>query len=185
VNSIGIQFTARHTRTDTNRRNADEQGDDDGDQERAALASGVLEQNGWIDSCITIEELQHVVVQWRFIGLAAAFVAISSAIARILGDFQKGASDVQEVAGSAAKTLKMPIPATEFIALIILEMTTVFGAYLLQILLGLATIIEVLRFQLIRIREVAAERARSCHASKSEQGRRYRLPCSDLEASRI
>ena len=124
----------------------------------------MLEQNGWIDSCITIEELQHVVVQWRFIGLAAAFVAISSAIARILGDFQKGASDVQEVAGSAAKTLKMPIPATEFIALIILEMTTVFGAYLLQILLGLATIIEVLRFQLIRIREVAAEREASALA---------------------
>lgn len=35
------------------------------------------------------------------------------------------------------------------------------GVYLLSILLGLATIIEVLRFQSIRIREVAAERSAS------------------------
>ena len=35
------------------------------------------------------------------------------------------------------------------------------GVYLLSILLGLATIIQVLRFQAIRIREVAAERAAS------------------------
>jgi len=147
----------------------------------------------------TIEALRHVVAGLMFIGFAAVFAAISFAIARILGEFRKGGGDVQEAAGSAVETLKMPITARAFITLMVMAMMAILGAvvlhfvfaadventaasletseqrflvleavrrigvgaYLLSILLGLATIIQVLRFQAIRIRELAAERGAS------------------------
>ena len=151
------------------------------------------------DDIVAIESLRHVVAGVMFIGFAAVFAGISFAIARILGEFRKGGGDVQEAAGVAVETLKMPITAKAFILLMMMAMMTILGAvvlhfvfaadventaasletseqrflvleavrrigvgaYLLSILLGLATIIQVLRFQAIRIREVAAKRGTS------------------------
>ena len=143
----------------------------------------------------TIESLRHVVAGLMFIGFAAVFAAISFAIARILGEFRKGGGDVQEAVGGSVETLKMPVTAKAFIAIMVMAMMTILvavilhfvfaanveateasladseqrflvlealrrvgvGMYLFSILLGLGTIIQVLRFQAIRIREVAAE----------------------------
>ena len=145
----------------------------------------------------TIETLRHVVAGLMFIGFAAVFAAISFAIARILGEFRKGGGDVQEAAGGAVETLKMPATAKLFIGIMVMAMMTILvavvlhfvfaadieateasladseerflvleavrrigvGLYLFSIMLGLGTIIQVLRFQSARIREVAAQRA--------------------------
>lgn len=148
------------------------------------------------DDIVAIESLRHLVAGLMFLGFAAVFAAISFSIARILGEFRKGGGDVQEAAGVQVETLKVPLTAKAFIALMMMAMMTILGAvvlhfifaadiektaasietseqrflvleavrrigvgvYLLSILLGLATLIQVLRFQSIRIREVAAQR---------------------------
>jgi hypothetical protein len=56
------------------------------------------------------------------IGFAAVFAAISFAIARILGAFRKGGGDVQEAAGTEVRTLKMPLTAKLFIAVMAMGM---------------------------------------------------------------
>jgi hypothetical protein len=144
----------------------------------------------------TIEALRHVIAGVMFIGFAAVFAAISFAIARILGEFRKGGGDVQEAAGGGVETLKMPLTAKLFIAIMVVAMMTILiasilhfvfaadveaaeasiadseqrflvleavrrigvGMYLFSILLGLGTIIQVLRFQSVRIRELATAR---------------------------
>ena len=133
---------------------------------------------------------------FMFVGFATVFAAISFAIARILGVFRAGGGQVQETAGRTVKTLKMPLTAKAFIALMVMAMMAIllpviphFGiglailagndtalansavwfdwlegvrrvgtaTYLLAIALGLASIIEVLRFQAQRIRELPSE----------------------------
>jgi hypothetical protein len=70
----------------------------------------------------TIEELRHVSAGFMAIGFAAVFAAISFAIARILGAFRKGGGDVQEAAGTTVQTLKMPLTAKLFIAVMAMAM---------------------------------------------------------------
>jgi len=133
---------------------------------------------------------------FMFLGFASVFAAISFAIARILGVFRVGGGQVQETAGRTVKTLKMPLTAKVFIALMVMAMMAIllpvmahFGiglailggnetalanspawfdwlegarrvgtaTYLLAIAFGLVSIIEVLRFQALRIRELPTE----------------------------
>ncbi len=137
-----------------------------------------------------IAALQHITAGFMFLGFASVFASISFAIARILGEFRSGGGDVQEAAGRGVETLKMPVTAKAFIAIMVMAMMTILVAvmlhwifafdtsnleladqrfvvlegvrrlgivaYLFSILLGLATIIQVLRFQAVRLREVAA-----------------------------
>lgn len=137
-----------------------------------------------------IAALQHITAGFMFLGFSSVFASISFAIARILGEFRSGGGDVQEAAGRGVETLKMPVTAKAFIAIMVMAMMTILVAvmlhwifafdtsnleladqrfvvlegvrrlgivaYLFSILLGLATIIQVLRFQAVRLREVAA-----------------------------
>lgn len=73
-------------------------------------------------SAETIEELRHVSAGFMAIGFASVFAAISFAIARILGAFRKGGGDVQEAAGTEVQTLKMPLTAKLFIAVMAMAM---------------------------------------------------------------
>ncbi len=167
----------------------------------AALIVGIVRANKISDgeAADTIAALQHVQAGLMFIGFAAVFAGISFAIARILGQFRKGGGDVQEAAGRTVATLKMPLTAKAFLAIMMMAMMTillavvlhfVFAAdidnnaaslkqaedrfvvleairrigvamYLFAITLGLATIIRVLRFQAVRIRELPGEVPRS------------------------
>ncbi|HDL41694.1 MAG TPA: hypothetical protein ENG98_01605 [Actinobacteria bacterium] len=138
-----------------------------------------------------IARLGHIATGINFIGFASVFAAISFAIARILGEFRTGGSDVQIATGGFAKTLKMPAEAKGFILLMAMAMMIILAGviahfivaaqvggnialedselwairleavrrlgvaiYLLSILLGLATIVRVLKFQSLRIREL-------------------------------
>ena len=132
-----------------------------------------------------------------FVGFASVFAAISFAIARILGVFRTGGGTVQEAAGTAVQTLRMPSTAKAFLALMMMAMMALVAAvighvivgiglasgdlalaigeqwaiwlegvrrvgvatYLLAISLGLATIVVVLRFQTVRLRELPTETA--------------------------
>ncbi|MEE9416531.1 MAG: hypothetical protein V3V01_14700 [Acidimicrobiales bacterium] len=141
-----------------------------------------------------LQTLSHLVPAFMFIGFLGVFSSITFAVARILGAFRKGGGEVQETAGSAVQTLKMPGTAKLMLGLMMMGMmvmaagiiTNFIGAgfgtsaadlidsasygaagsglrrmgvalYLTGITFGLATIIEVLRFQAIRIREVAEQ----------------------------
>jgi len=142
----------------------------------------------------TLQDLGHLIPAFMFIGFLGVFASISFAIARILGAFRKGGSEVQNVAGSPVQTLTMPPTAKAMLGFMMMGMMVMaagivvnfigagsydgstaadiidsasLGAlgsglrrmgvalYLTGIALGLGTIIEVLRFQAIRIREVA------------------------------
>jgi hypothetical protein len=167
----------------------------------AALAVGAVRADKISDGAApdTIAALQHVDAGLMFIGFAAVFAAISFAIARILGQFRAGGGDVQEAAGRAVQTLRMPLTAKAFLALMMTAMMTILAAvvlhfvfaagventvasltqaedrfvvleavrrigvaiYLFALTLGLATIVQVLRFQTVRIRELPAEPVRS------------------------
>lgn len=142
-----------------------------------------------------LQTLGHLVPGFMFVGFLGVFAAITFAIARILGEFRKGGSEVQESAGAPVQTLKMPATAKAMLGFMMMGMmvmaagiATNFVAagvfdgtnpadlidsaqagaaasglrrlgvvtYLTGIAFGLATIIEVLRFQATRIRDVAA-----------------------------
>jgi uncharacterized membrane protein len=143
----------------------------------------------------TILALRDVGSGFMAIGFASVFGAISFAIARILGQFRAGGGRVQEAAGRRVETLRMPLTAKLFIALMAMAMMTLIGEavlhfafaadisntesslslaeerftvldgirkvgvamYLAAISLGLASIIQVLRFQSIRVRELPDE----------------------------
>jgi len=132
-----------------------------------------------------------------FLGFATVFGAVSLAIARILGVLRRGGGAVQEAAGRAVLTLRMPVTAKLFLGLMAMAMMTLLAAvaahvflgvtalgadkatlasiqswsefleglrrfavstYPLAIALGLATIVRVLHFQAVRIRELPGER---------------------------
>ncbi len=140
----------------------------------------------------TIEQLRHFVTGTLFLGFTGIFAAISFAIARILGVFRVGGSQVQDDVTTDVHTLKMPVTAKAFVMLMMMGMMGVavgsvaniiagvsfteaadlvdsqqwyvFSAglrrvgvalYLTGITLGLVTIINVIRFQTMRIRELA------------------------------
>lgn len=142
----------------------------------------------------TIETLRHLITGTLFIGFTAILAAISFAIARILGVFRVGGSQVQSDVGDDVETLHMPPSGKAFIALMMMGMMAVgFGAivnvvvgltvpslaeadlvtsrewyvfssglrrigvalYLTGITLGLVTIMRVIRFQAVRIRQLA------------------------------
>ncbi|MGF1616877.1 MAG: hypothetical protein ACFCU2_03600 [Acidimicrobiia bacterium] len=142
---------------------------------------------------LTIARLGQVIPGVMFIGFLSVFAAISFAIARILGAFRKGGGEVQEATRRSVHTLKMPVTAKLFLALMMMAMMAIAVAvvlhfvvassigtwsdtsveqwsivleavrrigtavYLFAITLGLGTIITVLRFQSIRIRQLPSE----------------------------
>jgi hypothetical protein len=140
----------------------------------------------------TIEQLRHFVTGTLFLGFTGIFAAISFAIARILGVFRVGGSQVQDDVTTDVHTLKMPATAKAFIMLMMMGMMGVavgsvaniiagvsfteaadlidsqqwyvfstglrragVALYLTGITLGLVTIINVIRFQTVRIRQLA------------------------------
>lgn len=143
----------------------------------------------------TVVQLAHYTAGAMFIGFLAVFSAITFAIARILGEFRHGGGQVQQAAGVAVQTLRMPGTAKAMLAFMMMGMMAIaipvvlhfvvgtgvgagstslaraeqsfvvlegvrrlgVGLYLFGITLGMATIVHVLRFQAIRIREVADE----------------------------
>jgi len=150
------------------------------------------------DGPATVAALGHFGPAVMFLGFAGVFAAISFAIARILGVLRTGGGQVQETAGRIVQTLRTPVTAKAFIALMAMAMmvilagvvghvivgATILGGdasvlaasdgwavwleavrrigvaiYLVSIALGLATIIEILRFQSIRLHELPAEPA--------------------------
>ena len=139
----------------------------------------------------SIEQLRHFVTGTLFLGFTGILAAISFAIARILGAFRLGGSQVQADVGADVQTLQMPATAKAFIALMMMGMMAVavgsltniaaglsfseaadlvsskqwyifsvglrrigVGLYLTGITLGLVTIINVIQFQTIRIRQL-------------------------------
>lgn len=150
-------------------------------------------------SAATTQAQAHLVTGLMFIGFAAVFAAISFAIARILGVFRDGGGRVQETLGVKVLSLKMPMTAKAFMALMMMAMMAILIAvvvhfvtaagtaagtisvpdaestaivleavrrmgvavYLVAIALGLATITKVLRFQSIRLHELAARPAKA------------------------
>lgn len=143
--------------------------------------------------------LGHFVPAVMFIGFATVFAAVTFAIARILGTLRHGGGAVQHAAGRTVQSLRMPMTANAFIALMVMAMMILVGAviahlivgaaiasgdagivasaetwgirleavrrvgvvlYLVSIVLGLASIAEVLRFQSIRLRELPTETGR-------------------------
>lgn len=140
-----------------------------------------------------IETLRHLVPGFMFLGFTGVFAAVTFSIARILGVFRVGGSEVQDDVGKGVQTLEMPPTAKAMVGLMIMGMMAVaagaivhivvgltvpsaaesdlltserwflfsegvrrigIGLYLVGITLGLVTIIEVLRFQSQRIREL-------------------------------
>ncbi len=72
-----------------------------------------------------------------FIGFATVFAAISFAIARILGVLRRGGGQVQETAGRAVQTLKMPLTGWLFLGLMMMmAMMMILGAVAVHIALG-------------------------------------------------
>jgi hypothetical protein len=165
------------------------------------LAVGVIRSNlvAMNGDAATIAALGHLGPAAMFVGFAAVFAAISFAIARILGVLRQGGGEVQEAAGRAIQTLRMPRTGWAFIGLMAMAMMVILAGvvgnaivgaailggdagalgqseglaiwfegirrigvamYLVAIGLGLATIIEALRFQAIRLRELPAEATR-------------------------
>ncbi|MCA1588752.1 MAG: hypothetical protein LC744_08975 [Chloroflexi bacterium] len=90
----------------------------------AAVALGIIrgDEISTGGSLETLEELRHVSAGFMAIGFAAVFAAVSFAIARILGAFRKGGGDVQEAAGTTVQTLKMPLTAKLFLAVMAMGM---------------------------------------------------------------
>lgn len=73
-----------------------------------------------------------------FFGFMSAFSAISFAIARILSEFRVGGGQVQEAAGRAVRTLKMPLTAKVFIAGMAMAMMILLAAVVLYAIVGFA-----------------------------------------------
>lgn len=143
-----------------------------------------------------VAALGHFGPTAMFLGFASVLAAISFAIARILGVLRNGGGHVQETARRVVQTLRTPLTAWAFIALMAMAMMVVLAGvagnaivgaaivggdagtlaqseswaiwlegvrrigialYLVAFALGLATIIDVLRFQAIRLRELPSE----------------------------
>jgi len=85
-----------------------------------------------------IQALVHYGTGAMFFGFASVFAAISFAIAKILGEFRVGGGSVQEAVGSDVKTLKMPVTAKAFIAIMAMAMMLIFAAVVLHVAAGVA-----------------------------------------------
>lgn len=71
---------------------------------------------------IGAQKLSHFIPAVMFIGFLAVFAAVSFAVARILGVFRKGGGDLQEEIGGTVETLKMPVTARLFMAMMMMGM---------------------------------------------------------------
>lgn len=81
---------------------------------------------------VTIARLGQITTGVMFIGFLSVFAAISFAIARILGQFRRGGGEVQEAAGRPVHTLRMPVTAKLFMALMMMAMMVIAVAVVLH-----------------------------------------------------
>lgn len=79
-----------------------------------------------------IAQLGQLVPAFMFVGFLGVFSAISFAIARILGAFRNGGGKVQEAAGTAVETLRMPATAKAFMASMAMGMMAITLAVVLH-----------------------------------------------------
>jgi len=86
----------------------------------------------------TVARLGQLVPAVMFIGFNAVFAAISFAIARILGVFRKGGGEVQETARRSVHTLRMPVTAKLFLALMMMAMMALAVAVVLHFVVASA-----------------------------------------------
>lgn len=81
---------------------------------------------------VTIAQLGQITTGVMFIGFLSVFAAISFAIARILGQFRHGGGEVQEAVGRPVHTLRMPVTAKLFMALMMMAMMAIAVAVVLH-----------------------------------------------------
>ena len=84
----------------------------------------------------TIAYLGHFATAVMFIGFASVFAAISFAIARILGEFRSGGGTIQDAAGGQVETIRMPVTAKAFIALMAMGMMIILAGVVGHIVIG-------------------------------------------------
>ncbi len=72
-----------------------------------------------------------------FVGFASVFAAISFAIARILGVIRIGGGALQEAAGTAIQTLRMPSTAKAFLGLMMMAMMALVAAVIGHVIVGI------------------------------------------------
>jgi hypothetical protein len=159
-----------------------------------ALTLAIVEAGTDRTDLVTLQNLNHLVPAFMFIGFLGVFSAITFTVARILGAFRRGGGEVQDLAGAEVQTLKMPGTARAMLGFMAMGMMALVAGiavsfvaaaafdgvspadvtdnaawaavasglrrmgvafYLTGIAFGLATIVQVLRFQATRIREVA------------------------------
>ena len=99
------------------------------------VRASLIQQGGDHD---TIVALGHFGPAVMFVGFASVFAAISFAIARILGTLRQGGGAVQEAAGRAVVTLRMPATAKAFIGLMAMAMMLLVGAVIAHVAVGAA-----------------------------------------------
>lgn len=87
---------------------------------------------------VTVARLGQIVPGVMFIGFLAVFAAISFAIAQILGVFRKGGGEVQEAAMRPVHTLRMPVTAKLFLALMMMAMMSIAVAVVLHFVVASA-----------------------------------------------
>ncbi len=101
----------------------------------AAVRAGVLQEG---NDPTTVAALGQFGPAVMFIGFASVFAAVSFAIARILGTLRQGGGSVQEAAGRTVQSLRMPLTAKAFIALMIMAMMLLVGAIVAHFIVGAA-----------------------------------------------
>lgn len=87
----------------------------------------------------TTQAQLHLGTGLTFLGFAAVFASISFAIARILGTFRDGGGRVQETVGAPVHTLKMPVTAKAFIALMMMAMMAIVIAVIVHFVTAAGT----------------------------------------------
>jgi len=88
----------------------------------------------------TVAALGQFEIAAMFLGFTTVFGAVSFAIARILGVLRSGGGAVQEAAGHAVHTLRMPVTAKLFLGLMAMAMMALLAAVAAHVFLGVTAL---------------------------------------------
>ena len=88
----------------------------------------------------TVAALGQFEIAAMFLGFTTVFGAVSFAIARILGVLRSGGGAVQEAAGYAVHTLRMPVTAKLFLGLMAMAMMALLAAVAAHVFLGVTAL---------------------------------------------
>jgi hypothetical protein len=89
-----------------------------------ALVLAIVEAGTDRTDLAALQNLNHLVPAFMFIGFLGVFSAITFAVARILGAFRRGGGEVQDLAGAEVQTLKMPGTARAMLGFMAMGMMT-------------------------------------------------------------